>query len=90
MKSSPQGAVSKVYSRGTPFTDGPTAFIPGERSGQGSRLDMTAVVRAFADHETNLTGSYGTRRSQANYGSYAGIRLQDQLPGELHQIHHLS
>lgn len=40
VKSSPQGAVSKVYSRGTPFTDGPTAFIPGERSGQGSRLDM--------------------------------------------------
>lgn len=40
VKSSPQGAVSKVYSRGTPFTDGPTAFIPGETSGQGSRLYM--------------------------------------------------
>lgn len=40
VKSSPQGAVSKVYSKGTPFTEGPTAFIPGERSGQGSRLDM--------------------------------------------------
>ena len=30
VKSSPQEEVLKVYSRRTPFTDGPTAFIPGE------------------------------------------------------------
>ena len=38
VQSSPQGAVFLVYSRGRPFTDGPTAFIPGETSGQGSGL----------------------------------------------------